>query len=171
MKVMVKMIKEKNFESAETLLNKAIKQSPNYALPYKYIGEIRAVSRDLVKAIENWEKFINLAPEDSHQVFEKMENALFDMGRYSEVENFYRKVLDNDPLNFGGILRLANVLNEKGRYEGPLPTEQQWRKAQQHSLQQMGIKAKKVPPIAEEHFPVWFLASGPPRTSGQPCKQ
>ncbi len=110
----IEMIKEKNFESAEMLLNKAIKQSPNYALPYKYIGEIRAINRDLVKAIENWEKFINLAPEDSHQVFENMENALFDIGRYSEVEKFYRKVLDNDPLNFAGILRLANVLNEKG---------------------------------------------------------
>ena len=43
-----------------------------------------------------------------------MESALFDLGRYSEVENFYRKVLEKDSMNVVGSLRLANVLNEKG---------------------------------------------------------
>ena len=43
-----------------------------------------------------------------------MESALFDIGRYSEVENFYRKVLEKDSSNVAGTLRLANVLNEKG---------------------------------------------------------
>ena len=43
-----------------------------------------------------------------------MESALFDLGRYSEVEKFYRKVLEKDSTNIVGSLRLANVLNEKG---------------------------------------------------------
>tara|TARA_Y100000590_G_C14923959_1_gene714896 strand:- start:166 stop:537 length:372 start_codon:yes stop_codon:yes gene_type:complete len=72
------------------------------------------VKRDLVKAIEYWEKFINLSPEDSHKVFDNMESALFDLGRYSEVEKFYRKVLENDSMDVASTLRLANVLNEKG---------------------------------------------------------
>ena len=72
------------------------------------------VKRDLVKAIEYWEKFVDLSPEDSYKVFDNMESALFDLGRYSEVENFYRKVLESDSKNIAGTLRLANVLNEKG---------------------------------------------------------
>ncbi len=107
-------INKNQFEDAELLLNNAIKEAPEFGLPYKYLGEIRAAKRDLVKAIEYWEKFINLALEDSSQIFDNMESALFDLGRYSEVEKFYRKVLDKDPTNIASILRLANVLNEKG---------------------------------------------------------
>ena len=107
-------INKNEFEAAESLLNDAIKQAPGFGLPYKYLGEIRIANRDLVKAVEYWEKFVNLSPEDSHKVFDNMESALFDLGRYSEVENFYRKVLEIDSKNISGSLRLANVLNEKG---------------------------------------------------------
>ena len=107
-------IKEKEFDAAELLLNNAIKRAPKYGLPYKYIGEIKMAKRELVKAVDYWEKFINLSPEDSHEVFDNMESALFDLGRYSEVEKFYRKVLEKDSMNVVGSLRLANVLNEKG---------------------------------------------------------
>ena len=107
-------IKENDYEIAETLLNNAIKQAPEFGLPYKYLGEIRMANRDLVKAIEYWEKFISLSPKDSQQVFDNMESALFDLGRYSEVEKFYRKVREKNPENAASTLRLANVLNEKG---------------------------------------------------------
>ena len=107
-------IKENEFEAAELLLNNAIKQAPEYGLPHKFLGEIKMVKRDLVRAVEYWENFVRLSPKDSHKIFDNMESALFDLGRYSEVENFYRKVLENDSTNVAGTLRLANVLNEKG---------------------------------------------------------
>ena len=107
-------IKKNEYQAAESLLNNAKKQAPEFGLPYKYLGELKMANRDLVKAVEYWEKFVNLSPEDSHKVFDNMESALFDLGRYSEVEKFYRKVLENDSKNVVGTLRLANVLNEKG---------------------------------------------------------
>ncbi len=107
-------IKKNEFQDAESLLNNAIRKAPEFGLPYKYLGEIRMANRDLVKAIDYWEKFISLSPEDSYKVFDNMESALFDIGRYSEVENFYRRVLEKDSKNIPGTLRLANVLNEKG---------------------------------------------------------
>ena len=107
-------IKQNDFDTAISLLNKAINQSPKFGLPYKYLGDIKMKNRDLVKAIEYWEKFINLSPEQSYMVFDNMETALFDLGRYSEVENFYRKVLETNPMDLAATLRLANVLNEKG---------------------------------------------------------
>ena len=108
------LLNKNEFKAAESLLNDAIKQAPGFGLPYKFLGEIRIANRDLVKAVEYWEKFVNLSPEDSNKVFDNMESALFDLGRYSEVENFYRKVLEIDSKNISGSLRLANVLNEKG---------------------------------------------------------
>ncbi len=107
-------IKNNDFDKAESLLKKAITEAPDYGLPYKYLGDIKMENRDLVKAIEYWEKFIDLSPEQSNLVFDNIESALFDLGRYSEVENFYRRFLEKNSIDLNAGLRLANVLNEKG---------------------------------------------------------
>ena len=36
------------------------------------------------------------------------------------MENFYRRILDNDPKNFQAIIHLANVLEEKGEGQAAL---------------------------------------------------
>ena len=49
-------------------------------MPYKYLGDIKYLNRDLVKAIEYWEKYMELSPNDeSHLVFDSIETALFDL--------------------------------------------------------------------------------------------
>ena len=64
--------------------------------------------------MENWEAFAMRDIENCANIFTKIESALFDLGRYSEVENFYRRILETDSSNFEAIIRLANVLEEKG---------------------------------------------------------
>ena len=113
-------LKEGNISKAEELFGKAINESPEFGMPYKYLGDINHLNRDLVKAVENWEKYMELSPEDSHIVFDNIETALFDLGRYSEVEKFYRKVLKNNPEDLNAGQRLANVLNEKGENKAAL---------------------------------------------------
>ena len=116
----ISYLQDNNLEDAEKLLEKAISESPDFGMPYKYLGDIKHLNRDLVKAIEYWEKFMELSPKDSHIVFDSFETALFDLGRYSEVEKFYRKVLDNNSKDLNAGLRLANVLNEKGENKAAL---------------------------------------------------
>ncbi len=113
-------LEKNNMEKAENLFRKAIDESPTFGEPYKFLGDISHNSRDLVKAVEYWEKYMELSPSRSHIVFDSMETALFDLGRYSEVEKFYRKVLENNPKNLNAGLRLANVLNEKGENKSAL---------------------------------------------------
>lgn len=113
-------LKDGNISKAEELFRKAINESPKFGMPYKYLGDINHLNRDLVKAVENWEKYMELSPEDSHNVFDNIETALFDLGRYSEVEKFYRKVLKNNPGDLNAGQRLANVLNEKGENKAAL---------------------------------------------------
>ena len=40
--------------------------------------------------------------------------ALFDLGRFSEVEKFYQRALDKNPENLDALAKIANVLEEKG---------------------------------------------------------
>ncbi len=107
-------LEDNNLSEAEVLFRKAISESPEFGMPYKYMGDIKYANRDLVKAVKYWEKYMELSPAESHIVFDSIETALFDLGRYSEVEKFYRKVLENNSKDLNAGFRLANVLNEKG---------------------------------------------------------
>ena len=101
-------------EQAKTLFKKAIKTSPDFPISYRYLGDVYEQRRDLVKALENWEKFAKKDLKNGFLVYGKIESALFDLGRYSEVENFYRRILETNIPNFEATIRLANVLEEKG---------------------------------------------------------
>ena len=101
-------------DEAKKLFQKSIKVSPSYGPSYRYLGDTYEKTRDLVKAVENWKIFAEKDIENGQSIYGKIESALFDLGRYSEVEKFYRKILDLDSSNFEAIIRLANVLEEKG---------------------------------------------------------
>lgn len=102
------------FNEAKIFFQKAIKIAPEYSLSYKYLGNIYEQTRDLVSALKNWELFAIKDLKNSYTVFPKMESALFDLGRYSEVEKFYRRILEMDRCNINAIIRLSNVMEEKG---------------------------------------------------------
>lgn len=105
---------------AEQHFLKAVKQAPEYGLPYLRLGDMYAKDRNLVKAIENWEKFALANPDEGHLVFSKIESALFDLGRFSEVEKFYRRILNKNLGNLDALAKLANVLEEKGEHHTAL---------------------------------------------------
>ena len=107
-------LKKGQLDEAKSFFQKAVKASPELGLSYRYLGDVFEQTRDLVKAVENWETFAGKDLENGSKVFGKIESALFDLGRYSEVENFYRRILKLDPSNFEAVIRLANVLEEKG---------------------------------------------------------
>ncbi|MFL2983133.1 MAG: tetratricopeptide repeat protein [Candidatus Neomarinimicrobiota bacterium] len=101
-------------DQAKLLFKKAVKNSPEYLLSYRYLGDTYEQNRDLSKALENWESFAEKDMRNGPIVYTKIESALFDLGRYSEVENFYNRILKINPLNLEATIRLANVLDEKG---------------------------------------------------------
>ena len=107
-------LKSGDFEKAKSQFEKGIKASPNFPPSYRYLGDVYEQTRDLVKALENWEKYAFKELKKSKVIYSKIETALFDLGRYSEVEKFYRKILELSPSNFEATIRLANVLEEKG---------------------------------------------------------
>ncbi len=98
----------------------AAKTDPNYEKTYLCLGDIYLVKRDLVKAIDNWEKYALLNPENGKMIYSKIEAALFDLGNFSEVEKFYERIVDKDPSNLSALTKLANVLEEKGEHNSAL---------------------------------------------------
>ncbi len=99
---------------AKKCFQKAIEIESTYGRAHELLGDLYAEDRDLIKAIEQWEKFALLDIDNASNVFTKIETALYDMGRYGEVEKFYKRLLDAKPDHLDALTRMANVLEEKG---------------------------------------------------------
>ena len=121
---------------------KIIKNFPNISLSYLYLGDIYEESRDLVNAVKNWEKFAEKNPKNSNKIFKKIESGLFDLGLYSEVEKFYRKIIKINPSNIEAAVRLANVLEEKGENESALALIDSFRDLGKFNLKRDLMKIK-----------------------------
>ena len=107
-------------EESIKIFENAIKTAPEFEKTYLCLGDLYLEKRDLVKAIDNWEKFALLNPENGRMIYSKIESALFDLGRFSEVEKFYERIVDKDPSNLSALTKLANVLEEKGEHNSAL---------------------------------------------------
>lgn len=105
---------------AKSCFQKALEIDPHYGQAHRRLGDYYAEDRDLIKAIDHWEKFAIKDPEIAGNIFSKIETALYDLGRYSEVEKFYERMLNNNPGNLDALARLANVLEEKGERQQAL---------------------------------------------------
>jgi len=108
------LLNKDQLEDARSAFQRALKTDKTYALPYYYIGITYEREENLVKAVENWEKFALADLEGGVCVYPKIESALFDLGRFSEIERFYRHILEQDSGNLEALVNLANVLDEKG---------------------------------------------------------
>ena len=107
-------------KGAEQCFNKAIEIAPNFGLPHLYLGNLFSENRNLVKALEHWEQYALLDLKNGSSIYSKIESALFDLGRFSEVEKFYQRALNNNPRNLDALAKIANVLEEKGERQKAL---------------------------------------------------
>lgn len=107
-------------EEAIRVFESAVKTAPEFEKTYLCLGDLYLDKRELVKAIDNWEKYALLNPGNGKMIYSKIESALFDLGRFSEVENFYKRIVDKDPSNLSALTKLANVLEEKGEHNSAL---------------------------------------------------
>ena len=107
-------------KGSEQCFNKAISLAPNFGLPHLHLGNLFSENRNLVKALEHWEQYALLDTENGSTIYSKIEAALFDLGRFSEVEKFYQRALKNNPKNLDALAKIANVLEEKGERQKAL---------------------------------------------------
>ncbi|MFQ6674262.1 MAG: tetratricopeptide repeat protein [Fidelibacterota bacterium] len=96
---------------------KATKMDDTYPDPYLYLGNLYQREKNLEKAAENWMRFAELSPGSGKQVFGRLEKALFELGRFGQMEEFYRKLTSKDPDNMDALWGLINVLQAKGELD------------------------------------------------------
>ncbi len=111
---------EGDLKGAKEDYKQAITFDQTYADPYLYLGNLHEKSGDLEPALEHWRKFAELAPSAAKQVFERFERALYQLGRYGDVEEFYRHIMVKNPNDMDALIGLVDVLQAKGEHERAL---------------------------------------------------
>jgi len=66
------------------------------------------------KALAHWAGYVDVMPTDTSAVLPRVEDALFYLQRFDDVEQFLKKVLNKDPDNPDAIASLSNFYVQKG---------------------------------------------------------
>ncbi len=119
------LIIKKAKESEENkLFNDAIKyykksiliDSSNF-LSHLKIGNIHEKNKNFNDALVEWKIFAEKSIQDGKQIYNKIEKVLFELGRFGEIEEFYRTLLKINSQNSYALLGLVNVLISKGEFD------------------------------------------------------
>lgn len=119
------LIIKKAKESEENkLFNDAIKyykksiliDSSNF-LSHLKIGNIHEENKNFNDALVEWKIFAEKSFQNGKQIYSKIEKVLFDLGRFGEIEEFYRNLLNINSQNSYALSGLVNILISKGEFD------------------------------------------------------
>lgn len=95
----------------------ALKNDPKCAAAYYYLGKSYVQEERLEDAIREWNNLCKKIPEKAHVVFDSLEKAWFELGRFAEAEKLYTDLLSSDGTNVYAALALAEIYDKKGDYD------------------------------------------------------
>ena len=75
------------------------------------------VSQLYSQAVSHWASFAELSPAETAMILPQVEETLFYLQRFDDMEPFLRQILDKDPNNLDGIASLANFYVRKGELD------------------------------------------------------
>lgn len=112
----------------------AIKHDAALVAPYLYWGDSYVREGRTEDAVKIWRRLIDVNPAQSYVAFERLESQLFDLGRFSEIEQIYKSVIQNYPQNVHAYAALSRFLRKKGDAGGAITTLRDGLEQNQESL-------------------------------------
>ena len=109
-----KLHDESQFHKARLLYKDALSMDGKDPFPYIYIAESYIQEDRINDGLEFLKKLCENAPRHAYLGFSMIEETLFNLGRFGEVEDIYRSVLGEDPQNIPATIALAGILEKKG---------------------------------------------------------
>lgn len=92
----------------------AMERSPNQNPEISQEELSEKIAKLYSQAVAHWSAFVELSPADTFMILSQLEDTLFYLQRFDDVEPFLQQVLDKDPNNPDGIACLANFYARKG---------------------------------------------------------
>jgi lipopolysaccharide biosynthesis regulator YciM len=114
------LYKAGEFHKARLAYKESLHHDNKFAPSYIMIADSYLAEGRKEEAAEFFKRLAEEVPNEAYQVFYKMEQTLFELGQYPEVETIYKKMLRECP-NDPDILRsLAVIAEKKGDLNGAI---------------------------------------------------
>ncbi len=75
------------------------------------------INKSYGQAIAHWSLFVEQSPQDTYRVLHRVEDALYFLQRFDDIEPFLKQILERDEKNLDGIAGLANFYVRKGELD------------------------------------------------------
>ena len=98
----------------------AVKEDPNAALAYVYLGDIAVLEEDTERAVAYWMRLVGDKSVCAHVVFERLEKAYFEMGDFGRMMGIYEDFVASSPSDVKALAGLSRMLERKGAVEDAL---------------------------------------------------
>ncbi len=113
----LQLFKKREYHKARVVLKEAIGIDPTHVQTYLIIGDSYSAEKRLEDAINIWNKLIASVPEQGHLVIERLKKTLFELGRYGDIVEIVRNILEHDPKNLEARRSLAEFYQKKGELD------------------------------------------------------
>lgn len=112
--------KDKNEKEGRILLREALKIDPKCSSAHIELGDSYAREERHTDAIKVWVEFVRNVPKHSYLVFDRLQEVLYSIGSYSEIENILRTLHEEHPENRDIIFTLSDIRVRKGDIESAI---------------------------------------------------
>jgi lipopolysaccharide biosynthesis regulator YciM len=102
------------YHKARIVYKEALSLNKDNPLSYLYIAESYLEEKRIEDGLEFLKKLCDDVPIYAHLAFPLIEETLFQLGRYGEVEDIYRNILSHNANNNSAKIALAGILEKKG---------------------------------------------------------
>lgn len=76
-----------------------------------------SIEKLLTQAVSHWSAFVELSPQNAFMVLPRVEETLFHLQKFDDVEPFIRQILNKVPDNLDAITSLANFYVRRGELD------------------------------------------------------
>jgi lipopolysaccharide biosynthesis regulator YciM len=114
-----------DYHKARLLYKEALSLEKSNPLPYLYIAESYLEEKRSENGLEFLKKLCEESPRFAHLGFPLLEETLYQLGRFGEIEDIYRGIFARDTANIHARVALAGIHEKKGELssaEGLLKT-------------------------------------------------
>ncbi len=100
---------------ARIIYKEALNLDKHCAFAYLYIGDAYINDNRLDDAVTWWKKLCEQIPSKGYICFDRLESALFELGKFSVIAEIYLRIIEHDQKNIRALQALARIQIKMGK--------------------------------------------------------
>ncbi|PJA27310.1 MAG: hypothetical protein CO189_07485 [candidate division Zixibacteria bacterium CG_4_9_14_3_um_filter_46_8] len=100
---------------ARIAYKEALNYDENSPLAFLYLGDAYVADNRLEEAVEWWRKLCEKMPQKCYICFQRLESALFEIGKFGVIAEIYLQILEYDSQNTRAMRALAQIQTKMGK--------------------------------------------------------